>query len=231
MSGLEGRVAVVTGASRGIGLAVAELFQSQGAHVVRLSRSLKDRVSERRVDISCDVTSDAQVEAAVNQVAAETGGPDIVVNNAGSFMWKALAETTAEDLAQQLAVNLVGPFRIVRAFLPFLVRKNRSHIVTIGSIADHVPLPGNAAYGPSKYGLRGLHQILAAEFAGGPVSLTLISPGPTDTPLWDPLEPDRREDLPDRRQMMAPEEVAQAVLFAVTRAPTTNIDLIRMNPA
>ena len=231
MSGLEGRVAVVTGASRGIGLAVAELFQSQGAQVVRLSRSVRDRVSDRRVDISCDITNDAQVEAAVGQVAAETGGPDIVVNNAGAFMWQALTGMTAEDLEQQLAVNLVGPFRIVRAFLPFLLRKNRSHIVTIGSIADHVPLPRNAAYGASKYGLRGLHQILAAELSDSPVRLTLISPGPTDTPLWDPLEPDRREDLPNRQQMMSAQDVAQAVLFAVTRTPTTNIDLIRMNPA
>ncbi len=231
MNDLDGRVAVVTGASRGIGRATAELFQTRGARVVRLSRSLANTVSERFVDITCDVTSDDDVAAAVAKVVEETGGPDIVVNSAGAFSLKPATETTAEEVNQQLAVNLVGPFRLVRAFLPLLVQRRRAHVVTIGSIADYQPLPGNAAYGASKQGLRALHEILAAELSDGPVRFTLVSPGPTDTSLWDPLDPDGRRDLPNREQMMAPEEVAAAVLFAVTRAPTTNIDLIRMNPA
>ncbi len=231
MSELEGRVAVVTGASRGIGLAVSELFHSEGAHVVRLSRSLQRHVDPRRTDIPCDVTSESDVQAVVERVVAETGGPDILVNNAGAFRWKPFGETTAEDLEHQLAVNLVGPFRIVRGFFESLVARKPAHIVTIGSIADHVPLAGNTAYGASKYGLRGLHEILAAELAGSGVRMTLISPGPTDTSLWDPFDPDSRDDLPGRPQMIPPRDVAHAALFAVTRAATTNIDLIRMTPA
>ncbi len=106
----------------------------------------------------------------------------------------------------------------------------RGRIVTIGSVADYRTFPGNAAYGASKRGLRALHEVLQEELAGTGVRATLISPGPTDTRLWDPLDPDRREDLPGRASMLQPNDVAEAVLFAVTRPDRVTVDVLRLQP-
>ncbi len=222
---------MVTGASRGIGLAVADELQGAGAHVVRLARSLSAASAEGRTDIPCDITKEEEVERAVMQLVGDVGAPDIVVNNAGTFLLKPLAETTMAEFQHQLAVNLTGPFLVIRALLPHLIRKERTHVVTIGSIADHTAFPGSAAYGASKYGLRGLHEVLSRELADTDVRMTLVSPGPTDTKLWSRLDSEGSEDLLDRSDMLHPEDVAAAVLFAVTRPPRANVELIRIAPA
>jgi NADP-dependent 3-hydroxy acid dehydrogenase YdfG len=103
--------------------------------------------------------------------------------------------------------------------------------VTIGSVVDHQPYAGNAAYAASKYGVRGLHEVLAEEVRGKGVRTTLISPGATDTRLWDDLDPDAREDLPARADMLLPIDVAEAVLYAVTQPPRVNVEWIRLLPA
>jgi NADP-dependent 3-hydroxy acid dehydrogenase YdfG len=91
-------------------------------------------------------------------------------------------------------------------------------------------LPENAAYAASKYGLRGLHETLAAEYQGTGVRLTLVSPGPTDTDAWEPFDPDRREGFPTRAQMLRPADVADAILFVATRPPHVLIDWLRLGP-
>jgi NADP-dependent 3-hydroxy acid dehydrogenase YdfG len=125
---------------------------------------------------------------------------------------------------------VVGGFLVLRAFLPAMVERG-GHVVTIGSVADHIAFPGNAAYGASKYGLRGLHEALRAEYAGRGLRMTLISPGPTDTSLWDPVNPERRDDVPDRAGMLQATDVAEAVLFAVTRPERANVELIHLMPS
>jgi len=143
---------------------------------------------------------------------------------------KPLAETTAEEFRRQVEVNLVGAFLVARAMVPPMARREAGHVVTIGSIADHRAFAGNAGYAASKFGLRGLHETLRAEFAGSGLRFTLISPGPTDTTLWDPVEPDRRDDLPSRARMLQAGDVADAVRFAVTRPPRANVELLRLMP-
>ncbi len=228
MSSLAG-AALVTGASRGIGLAIAETLRAAGARVVRLGRTLTDR-DDGFFDLRCDVTNPDDVRRAVAGVLDRVGLPRIVVNNAGAFLLKPLADTTAEEFEELLAVNVVAPFLVARALLPHLVRAGDGHIVTIGSVADHRAFPGNAAYGASKYGVRGLHAVLAAEVAGTGIRASLVSPGPTDTRLWDPVDPDRRDDLPKRAEMLQPQDVADAVLFAVTRPRRATIELLRVTP-
>ncbi|MEK6768362.1 MAG: SDR family oxidoreductase [Gemmatimonadota bacterium] len=214
---LFGRTAVVAGASRGIGLAIAEELQSAGAHVVRLARSLVDAESERRTDVRCDVTKPEDVRRAARRVLKAPGPPDILVNNTGSFLLKALTETTPVEFARELANNVVGPFVVLRAFLPAMIARGSGLVVTIGSIADHRAFPGNAAYAAGKYGVRGLHEVMAEELAGTGVRATLVSPGPTDTDLWDPVDPDARPGFTKRKQMLRSEDVAEAVLFIATR--------------
>lgn len=230
MSHLVGKVALVTGSSRGIGLAIAERFEQTGAHVVRLARSFEPHRSGDKTDVRCDLCDPGAVSRAVAEVLAGPGAPDIVVNNAGAFLMKPLAEISPAEFEGQLAVNLRGPFLLLRELLPHLIRKDRAHVVNIGSIADHVPFPGNAAYAASKFGLRGLHEVIRRELAGTDVRLTLVSPGPTNTQLWDSLGQADRESLLDRADMLTPGDVAEAVMFAVTRPPKVNVDLIRIGP-
>ena len=226
-----GTLAVVTGASRGIGLAVAEELQAAGAHVVRLARSLHDGTADRRTDLQCDVTDPAAVTRTADRILAERGVPDIIVNNAGIFFIKSVTETTAADFARTLATNLTGPFLIAHAFVPRLLERGAGHLVTIGSVSDHVPYTGSTAYAASKYGLRGMHEVLRAELSRTGVRTTLVSPGPVDTPLWDAVDPDGRPGFTKRRDMMRAEDVAAAVLFAVTQPPHVDVTEIRLMPS
>ena len=213
-----GRIALVTGASRGIGLAIADALQAEGGYIIRLARSLVSASTDRRTDLPCDVTREGDLQRAASRLGELGRLPDILVNNAGSFILKALLQTTAEEFREQLNTNLVGPFLVLRTFLPYLIARGGGDVVTIGSVADHVPLPGNAAYGASKRGLRGLHEVLALECAGTGVRTTLISPSATDTPLWDPIDPDHREGFPKRADMLRSTDVAVEVVRAVTQA-------------
>jgi NAD(P)-dependent dehydrogenase (short-subunit alcohol dehydrogenase family) len=228
VTALAGRVALVTGASRGIGAATAEALRGAGARVVRVARALPP--GEEFLDMAADLTEPSQVEALAERVRREVGSPDLVVSNAGSFLLRPLEQTTMADFDAQVAINLRAAFAVARAFLPMLREAGRGTFVTIGSVADHVGFPENAAYAASKYGLRGLHETLLAEFRGTGVRLTLISPGPTDTDLWAPFDPDRREGFPRRAEMLRPADVADAVLFVATRPPHVLVDWLRLGP-
>ncbi len=197
---------------------------------MRLARSLKDGATERQTDLQCDVTDPAAVERVVARVTAERGVPDVVVSNAGVFFVKPIEETTASEFAQAIATNLTGPFLLARLLVPLLRRRGSGHLVTIGSIADHVAFAGDAAYVASKFGLRGMHGVIAAELAGSGVRTTLISPGAVDTAAWDTVDPDSKPGFTKRKDMLHPSDVAAAVLFAVTRPPRVDVTEMRLMP-
>jgi len=228
---LAGRVALVTGASRGIGAAVAGALAAEGARVVRVARSLSEAGTGRFQDVPCDLTDPAQVSGLASRILAQHGPPDIVVSNAGAFLLRALESTEPADLDVQLAVNIKAPFYVAKAFLPAMRETGRGTFITVGSVADHVGFPENSAYAASKYGLRGLHETLLAEYQGSGVRLTLVSPGPTDTAMWDPVDPDNREGFPARADMLRPMDVAEAIVFVATRPPNVLIDWLRVGPA
>jgi NAD(P)-dependent dehydrogenase (short-subunit alcohol dehydrogenase family) len=231
VSSLTGRVALVTGASRGIGAATCELLDSAGARVLRVARTLAPDERRRYHDLPCDLSQPHQVETLAERVLREIGAPDIVVHSAGGFLLRPLEATSVEDFDAQVAVNLRAAFCLARSFLPPMRSVGAGRFISIGSVADHVGLPENAAYAASKYGLRGLHETLLAEYRGTGVRLTLISPGPTDTALWDPFDPDNREGFPSRREMLHPLDVAEAILFVATRPAHVVIDWLRLGPA
>jgi NAD(P)-dependent dehydrogenase (short-subunit alcohol dehydrogenase family) len=228
---LGGRLALVTGASRGIGAATARALAQAGARVARVARSLPDPSDGPWLDLPCDLTDAEQVERLAERLLGAEGAPAVVVNNAGGFLLRPLEETTPADFEAQLALNLRGSFLLARAFLPAMRAAGGGAFVSIGSVADHTGFPENAAYAASKYGLRGLHETLAAEYRGTGVRLTLISPGATDTSIWDPFAPERRPGFPPRAAMLRPEDVAEAVLFAATRPEHVHVDWIRLQPS
>jgi NAD(P)-dependent dehydrogenase (short-subunit alcohol dehydrogenase family) len=196
-----------------------------------VARSLTESTADRIEDIPCDLTDPNQVNRLGSRVIARRGPPDIVVSNAGAFLLRTLETTEAADLETQLAANLRAPFYVAKAFLPAMRKAGRGSFITVGSVADHVGFPENAAYAASKYGLRGLHETLLAEYKGTGVRLTLVSPGPTDTAVWDPVDPDRREGFLPRAGMLRPADVAEAILFVATRPPHVLVDWLRLGPA
>ena len=231
MTALAGRLALVTGASRGIGAAVATALAGEGARVVRVARSFPDHRDDRYLDFPCDLTDERQVEGLASHVIGAEGVPAVVVSNAGGFLLQPLERTTVADFDGQIRLNLRGAFLLARAFLPAMRDAGGGSFISVGSVADHTGFPENAAYAASKYGLRGLHETLAAEYRGTGVRLTLVSPGATDTTIWDPFTPGRRPGFPSRAGMLRPEDVAGAILFAAGRPDHVHVDWIRLQPS
>jgi len=231
VTALAGAVALVTGASRGIGLAVSHSLRDAGARVIRVSRSLAPATGPTGLDLACDLTDAAAVDAMAIRVQEWAGVPDLVINNAGSFLLAPLDETSASAFSEQLAANLAGPFLVARAFLPGMRARGRGRLITVGSIADHVGLPGNAAYAAAKFGVRGLHEVLREELKGSGVLCSLVSPGPTDTSAWDAVDPDSRPGFTPRARMLRPADVAEAVCWVASRPAHVDVDWLRLGPA
>jgi NADP-dependent 3-hydroxy acid dehydrogenase YdfG len=193
-------------------------------------RRAAEPLGERALPIECDVGDARAVDVMVERVKRELGGPpDIIVNNAGLFRLSAAHATDPAEFAAALEVNLVAPFRVIRAFLPAMRERRAGHVVNIGSIADRVAFPENGAYAASKFGLRGFHEVLRAELMRSGVRATLISPGPVDTSLWDEVDPDNKPGFSPRATMLRPEAVAAAVLYAVTQPADVNVDELRLS--
>src|SRR5262252_8682434 len=168
--------AVVSGASRGIGLATTRALAGAGYRVAMLARSADALAAAARsigdlaVPIPCDVTDNLALDTALARVNDEFGdAPAVLVNNAGFFALATVDATTLDDFRSAIDVNLVAPFHLARAFLPAMRARRSGHIVTVGSIADHMVFPENAAYAASKFGVRALHEVLRAELKGSGV--------------------------------------------------------------
>jgi NADP-dependent 3-hydroxy acid dehydrogenase YdfG len=236
MGSLNGRTAVVSGASRGIGAGIAAALAVEGARVVMLARNeakLKERSASLKgsIPIVCDVTKPESVEKAAKRIASELkGAPDILVNNAGIFGVSMIEETSTDFFIETINTNLVGPFLLVRSFLGEMKKRKTGHIVTIGSVADRAIYSGNAAYSAAKFGVRAIHHVLRAELRGTGVRATLISPDATDTEIWETVIITDPAGKPhSKRVMLSPDDVVAAVMFALTQPERVNIDELRLS--
>ena len=217
------QVVVISGASSGIGHALARAFAAEGALVVGLGRD-QARLAElgQYVDLAltCDVTKPRSVQVAAQAVRARYGRVDVLVNNAGLGLFEAVEQTSEEQLLQLLQVNVVGMQRLTRALLPEL-RQARGRLVQMASIAGTRGMPKHAAYCASKHALIGWSDSFRAEETE--LSVTIICPPGVDTPFFDNAgHPSFREDNPDI-PLLSAEEVASETLEACLRGERRRI--------
>ena len=235
MAALGGKVAVVTGASRGIGAAIAQELAALGALVVLCARdgeALKSAVDQiRKVHqdaqceaAACDITGLGDVEALAARVEATFGRLDILVNNAGvgSFAGP-LHQLPPEQWEAVLNTNLRGVYYCIRSFAPLMIRSGGGDIVNISSIAGKNALPNGAAYAASKWGLNGLSYSAAEELRGHKIRVSVVCPGSVDTDL----SPHAGKD---KNKMLQPPDVAHAVRMIVTQAPQSFASEIVLRP-
>jgi NAD(P)-dependent dehydrogenase (short-subunit alcohol dehydrogenase family) len=232
-SSLAGQVAVITGAGRGIGAAIANELSSLGATAVLCGRTraaLESTAQEiaqaggKAEVVLCDVTSLQSVEAAAKRLETSFGRVDILVNNAGiGGFGGPLYQLAPDSWEQILNTNLRGVFYTTRAFAPMMIRAHSGHIINISSLAGKNALPNGAAYAASKWGLNGLSYSLAEELRSHNIRVAVICPGSTNTDL----SPHAGKD---HSKMLQPEDVAHAVAMLVTQAPQSFVSEILLRP-
>ncbi len=230
-----GRVALVTGASKGIGLAAAQRLSRDGMRVALLARdetALADAAATlpgETLALAADVTDGEQLEGAYRTIEQTWGPVEVLVLNAGNGTGAPLTETTDEDWQRLLDLNLTAPFRCLRRALPGMLERGWGRVVVIASIAAKVGEKQIAAYTASKHGVLGLVRSAAAEVASSGVTVNAVCPGYVDTPMTDQsvvdiaARSDRSEDEARRllerkqpiRRLVATEEVADVVALCV----------------
>lgn len=223
------QVALVTGAARGIGLATARRFLAEGYAVALLDIDAAGlgaavsglRAPDRTLGLACDVAEAAAVEAAVARAAERFGRLDAVVNNAGIAVFKPILETTPEEWARVLAVNLTGPFLVTRAAAPVMAAGGGGAVVNVTSISGLRASTLRVAYGTSKAGLAHLTRQQAVELAALGIRVNAVAPGPVDTAMAQAVHTpairlDYHDHIPLGRYGME-EEIADTILFLCGR--------------
>ena len=230
MKRFEGRVALVTGASRGIGEAVARRLAAEGAHVIAAARTaaaLEKLVGEIAAAggsasaLTMDLSDAASIEAGAKQALASPAGVDVLVNNAGVTEDNLILRMSREAWDRVLGTNLTGTFLLTQAIVKGMVRKRYGRIVNIASVVGIMGNPGQANYAASKAGLIGLTKSVARELASRNITCNAVAPGFIETEMTQKMTPQAREALAGQipaGRLGSPEDVANAVAFLASEA-------------
>jgi 3-oxoacyl-[acyl-carrier protein] reductase len=231
---LIGQVAVVTGAARGIGEAIAVRLARMGAVVVLTARDsarltqVKAAIEQqpgKAVVLPCDLTDAKAVAAFGERVSEQCGRCDILVNNAGvAVLRKPLVDLPVEEWDQMMNTNLRAPYLMIRSLAPMMIAARAGHIVNISSLAGKNVLPEGAAYSASKWGLNGLTYSVAEELRQYNVRVSVIAPGSVNTGFG------ASGSTKDRTRMVQPDDVAQVVAMLVTQAPNSFVSEVLLRP-
>lgn len=211
------KVAVITGASAGIGAAAARQFVAEGAKVVLAARGaaelnkLEKELGGQAKAVATDVSDPDACENLLNQADAAFGRIDILVNNAGFNSRGDVEEKSVEDLQRVIEVNLKAPMTLSRLVLPYLRKAGGGAIVNVASIAGQIPVPDEAAYSASKAGLRAFTYAMAEELRGSGITVSAVSPGPVETGfIMEEL--DSVPDIVFAQPMSTADEIAELIL-------------------
>lgn len=235
MPDLTGKVAIVTGSTKGIGLAVAESIVAAGGSVVVSSRS-KDHVRDvaarlnagapgRVLGIPCDVADPEACQRLVDDAVAHFGRLDVLVNNAGLGIFKPITEMTWEEWKLQIDVNLGGVFACTKSALPHLSATENGWVINIGSLASRNPFAGGTAYNASKFGLLGLTEATMLDVRHQDVRVSIVMPGSVNTYFGG------REPEAERDWKMEAEDCALAVMQLLSYPREAHVSRIEMRPS
>jgi hypothetical protein len=230
---IEGKIAVITGASSGIGALMAQFLAKRGGIPILMARS-KERLDEtaRRIQgphdsFVLDVTDAGQVKATIEKVIQKYGRIDILINNAGYGVFDTFINAPLEEFESMMDVNYMGTVRTTKAVLPHMLAARSGHIVNIASMAGKIGSAKSSGYSATKHAVLGLTNCLRQELVGTGVSITAVNPGPVDTPFFDRADPTGNYVKNVKWFMLKPERVADKVLDAIERdIPEVNIPFI-----
>jgi NAD(P)-dependent dehydrogenase (short-subunit alcohol dehydrogenase family) len=239
MNPLESQVAVVTGAARGAGAAIARRLASLGAHVLLVARSA-DQLNKVREQIiqaggaasvfPCDLMNASAVAELGKAVAQKHGRSDILVNNAAiGIDGKLLHEVTPDEWDLVFNTNLRGPYLMIRAIAPLMIAARAGHIINISSLAGRNPLPKGAAYSASKWGLNGLTYSVAEELRGYNIRVSVVAPGSINTDFDDHSGRGAASGK-DPKKKLQPDDIAAVVATLVTQPPQCFISEVLVRP-
>ena len=224
---LEGEIAFVTGASRGIGAAIADAFAATGATVIGTAtsdsgaRSISERLGEAGRGIVLDIADEASVQAAVKDINGNEGSPTILVNNAGITRDNLLMRMKAEEWDDVLSTNLSGAFRVSKACLRGMMKAKKGRIINIASVIGVMGNAGQANYAAAKAGIIGFSKSLAKEIGSRNITVNVVAPGFIDTDMTRVLPEGQREEMlagiPLGR-LGDGEDIAAAALFLASAA-------------
>jgi len=224
VAGLEGKTAIVTGASSGIGAAIARAVARAGARVAGGAR--RTNQLETEIALELDVTDPVSCERFVAQAAEELGGVDILVNNAGLSLGRdPFDKSTEEDEETVLETNVHGLLRMTRLCLPHIL--DGGHILNIGSVAGRQAYENASVYVASKYAVRGFTYALREDLLGRPIHVTTVDPGLVESNFSRVRfrgDEEKASAVYANVEPLRPEDVAECVLFALTRPPHVNVD-------
>jgi NAD(P)-dependent dehydrogenase (short-subunit alcohol dehydrogenase family) len=232
---LEGKVAIVTGASRGIGKAISLALAKEAATVVIAARAI-DKMNEtaklvtaaggKAQIIPTELTDERSIKNLVKATGERFGRLEILINNAGITHSAKLEETSTQDLDRCLNINARAPFILCREALPLLKKADAAYIINIASVVGVKAYPLQSAYTASKHALRGMTMALAEEMRGTNIRVHLVCPGGVDTELVQNVRPDiKKQDL------MQPEEIAELVLYLLTHKGNAVVDELHIRRA
>ncbi len=232
---LKSKVAIVTGASRGVGRTICAALGREGATVVlaardedklRESARLAERAGGKAEVVTLELTEEESIKKLVKAVEERFGRLDILVNCAGVTHSAALEETATEDWERCMSINARGPFMLCREALPLLRRSEQGYIINISSVVGVKGYPLQSAYTASKHALRGMSISLAEELRGSNVRVHVICPGGIDTEMAGRVRPDINKD-----ELIGPEEIAELVVYLVTHKGNAVIDELHIRRA
>jgi len=232
---LDGKVAIVTGASRGIGRAISVALAKENATVILAARSIqKLQQSAEQVTqaggiahiVHVELTEENSIRNLIKVTGDKLGRLDILVNNAGVTHSAPLDKTSTEDWQHCISINSTAPFILCREALPLLKISDAARIINIASVVGVKGYPLQSAYTASKHALRGMTMSLAEELKGSNIRVHLLCPGGVDTDMVDNVRPDIAKD-----ELIKPEEIAELVLYLVTHKGNAVMDELHIRRA
>jgi NAD(P)-dependent dehydrogenase (short-subunit alcohol dehydrogenase family) len=228
---LKGKVVIVTGSTKGIGLAIAERMINEGASVVVSARTEADvaetarLLGERALGVVCDVADPDDCARLIDATVEHFGRLDVLVNNAGLGIFKPISELTVDEWKLQIDVNLGGVFYCSKAALPHLSASDDGFIVNIGSLASRNSFANGTGYNASKFGLLGLTEAMMLDVRHDGVRVSIVMPGSVNTPF------NNRTQSPDRDWKLEADDCAQAVLQLLQYPKEAHVSRIEMRPS